>query len=1051
MLRARGKLQAGPATVRRENGIIERKTVPRSGEQVQHFSIISALGSGGMGQVFLAEDTKLQRRAALKFLSPELASDPEHRNRFLREARSSSNLNHPNICTIYGVDDSSEEPFIAMEYVEGETLALMIHRRHRGLRQGLAIATQVADALIEAHAKGIVHRDIKPANIIVDKKDRVKVLDFGLAKQIRLDPALKNPQFETNAGVILGTVSYMSPEQARGLDIDHRTDIWSLGVCIYQTITGVLPFKGETSADTIAAILTLQPPKPSELVLGIPSDVDELVLRALNKKREDRFRTAGEMLEALRSVQTRLIGIDAPARQTSDIQGDETTEVFEAPGTGNLPTVVTDGERVASAAVPNNLTSSFVPIIGRGSEINAVCALLHEPDRRLITLTGIGGTGKTTLARAVANEALSEFRDGVYFIEMASVSGPETVAARIAQPLGVREEGSTPIIEALKQHLRKRKCLLVIDNFEQIVEAAPVISDLLNAASELRVIVTSRELLRVSAEIEFPVPPLAVPSLEDRKKLDEIAGNEAIRLFAERAEVANPGFRLTIENVAEVSAICRRLDGLPLAIELAAARTKVLSPASILAKLDNRLDLLSGGDRDRPERQQTMRGALMWSFDLLTEPERRAFAALSIFEGGFRLDAAEAVCPDETAPNAPLLIDILSSLIDKSLVTRRRSSGQEPRFRMLEVVRDFAGEMLAADGKKEAVSLRHAEFFVKLGEIAEPLLQGSESEKWLKRLEEDHENIRAAMAWSIDRRTDLALRLAVGVRNYWIVHNHLSEGVGWLKAVAEAVSDPPPALQFKLLNGLGLAARFRGDLPTSRRAYEEGLKAGISAGDQSGTALSHRGLGLVSMQSGDLVTARKHFDAGLEISRKLEDQYGIAMSLTFLGDLCRTEESFTEAVVYFEESVELFRRLENKTAVGDVLNNLGAALVCLGQFDKAEPNFREALRSAFNMQNRITMSHSIDGLAAIALEKGDSELAASLSGAADHLREQVGYHIEPAEARFRSFYLSKLTAAISNERYLELAAKGKLIPVEDLAEFAAGGSVETEKPTSVTA
>ncbi len=1020
----------------------------KAGEQISHYTIISAIGAGGMGQVFLAKDEKLGRRAALKFLSPEFSSDLEHRNRFVREARSSSILNHPNICTVYEIDDSDEEPFIAMEYVEGETLAAMVGRRRRGLLQSLEIAIQAADAIAEAHAHGVIHRDIKPANIIIDRKNRVKVLDFGLAKQTLLDGSADEHQFETNAGVVLGTASYMSPEQARGIGVDHRSDIWSLGVCLYQMLTGQLPFPGETPSDTIAAILTRDPRRPSELVEDLPADLDEIVLRALNRNKDLRFQTAGELHAALGALNARLMNDESSFARRNETLADEVTDLFETAATDPNLALSTKNEGQHTPATPNNLPSTFTPIIGREAEIKAVASLVSAETTRLVTLTGIGGTGKTTLARAVAHRVLNNFTDGVFFIEMARLTGPDMVAAAIAQPLAIREEGAAPLLELIKQNLDGKRCLLIIDNFEQIIDAAPMIADLVGSTEKLALLVTSREILRIAAEKEYPVPPLMTPSTDELIDLEEALGNEAVMLFADRAASINAAFRLTRDNVSAVSAICRRLDGLPLAIELAAARTKVLSPASILAKLDNRLNLLSGGDRDRPERQKTMRGAILWSYELLSEKEKGVFASLGVFSGGFMLDSAEAVCVEPAVDVEEDLIDVITSLIDKSLVSQKGTSDGEPRFHMLEVVRDFALEMLETDGIAEDVRLRHAEFFVDLGEKAEPLLQGSQSSKWLERLHEEHENIRTAMAWSLENRPDLAVRLAVAVRNYWIVHNHLTEGFGWLKAAAEAVSEPPPALKFKLLNGLGLAARFRGDLTTARKAYEKGLAAGASAGDLAGSALSHRGLGLVAMQSGDFADARSHFDAGLEISRGLSDDYGIAMSQSFLGDLLRTEGRFEEAIPHLKEAVILFRSLENKTATGDGLNNLGAAMVCLGELEEAEVNFREAMRLAFSLHNRITISHSLDGLAAIALETGDVERSALLSGAADHLRDEVGYQIEPAEAGFRNSYLSRLIEEMGAGWYREFAGQSKAMSLEEVIELASETAVNKEQPIS---
>lgn len=1005
--------------------------MPEISEQISHYRIISAVGSGGMGQVFLAEDTKLQRKTALKFLSPDFAGDREHVDRFVREARAASALNHPNICTIYEINEAFEPPFIAMEYVEGETVAEMLRRRHRSVGRVLAIGIQVADALAEAHLMGIVHRDIKPANIMVDRRGRVKILDFGLAKKTVSFDDGAGGQFQTNAGVVLGTASYMSPEQARGAAVDKRSDIWSLGICLYEMLTGHLPFLGDTAADTFASILTREPMPPSHHVADIPAELEQMVLHAIAKPKELRFQSVEELADGLRMLERRLAlnALDSSAHITRPTD-DEPTEVFEtAPTEPNEATETEEG--AARKTGPNNLTAAYVPIIGREDDLSSLSALILRQGVRLVTMTGIGGTGKTTLARAAARKMLPQFDDGVFFIEMASAFRPDMVASAIAKPVGLKEEGGRPVIELLKTFLARRRMLLVIDNFEQVIDAAPLIAELVNATEHLKIVVTSRELLRLTAEVEFQVPPLEIPSVEGKWSFDDLRTNEALTLFAERAANARPGFALTPENVADVAAICARLDGLPLAIELAAARTKILSPASILAKLQHRLDLLTGGARDLPERQKTMRGAVMWSYDLLTDEEKSVFRRLAVFSGGFRVDSAEFVCGGRSD-----LLDVISSLIDKSLLIQKQMKDGESRFRMLEVVRDFALEMLENEGSAEDAKRKHAEFFVELAATAEPLLQGPESELWLSNLEEEHDNLRAAMNWGLEADPEKAVRLAVAVRNYWLVKSHLTEGFGWLRAASEAAFEPEPALRFKLLNGLGLAARFRGDFDTARRAYEQGLAAGIEAGDRAGTALSNRGLGLVAMQQGDLDAAKVYFDAGLAISRELADKYGIAMSLSFLGDLARTEGRYADARPNFVEAVGLFRELENTTALSDSLNNLGATMVCLGQADEAFDLFAEALRSAQKLSNRITISCSLDGFAAIAAAGGDLKRAAQLAAAADNLRNIIGYKIEPAESGFRETYMREVTAGLSSSDFAALSRDGSEMLFEDAIALA---------------
>lgn len=439
----------------------------------------------------------------------------------------------------------------------------------------------------------------------------------------------------------------------------------------------------------------------------------------------------------------------------------------------------------------------------------------------------------------------------------------------------------------------------------------------------------------------------------------------------------------------------------------------------------------------------------MWSYDLLADEEKRVFAELSVFSGGFRLDSAEFVCGRADRDFSAELLDVLSSLIDKSLLIRKETRDGESRFRMLEVVRDFASEMLDAEGRRDEIRRRHAKFFMDLGVTAEPLLQTAESAVWLARLEEEHDNLRAAMDWGLAADPETAIRLAVAVRNYWLVHSHLTEGFGWLKAASETGFDPPPELRFKLLNGLGLAARFRGDFDTARRAYEAGLAAGEEAGDKQGTALSSRGLGLVAMQQGDLAEARRHFDSGLEISRELDDKYGIAMSLSFLGDLARTEHRYVDAMPQFEEAVALFRELQNRTALSDGLNNLGAAKACLGINDEAASHFSEALRSARDLSNRITISCSIDGFAALATEAGEFERAALLSGAADGVRDLVGYKIEPAEADFRGRYLSKLGRGLTTEELARLTAEGRRMPLNEAVDLALRLTVRAGKTVNL--
>lgn len=1006
-----------------------------------------------MGEVYLAEDEHLRRKAALKFLASEFSSNADHVERFLREARAASALNHPNICTIYEINAQCESPYIAMEFIEGETVSTMIRRRRRNVRQTLDIAAQVCSALVEAHDAGIVHRDIKPANIIVSSRGQAKILDFGLVKLVESESIASagSQQLLTKAGMIVGTASYMSPEQARGQEVDGRSDVWSLGVVLYEMLTGELPFSGETSTDTLAAILTKTPTPPSELVPEISPELEGIVMKALRSNRELRYKSASALLRDLRELIRKLEFEEL--QRTGGAEGkEEATFIFDKAPTEVVSRKITTQDAGSMGRRTSNLRRDLAPIIGRRSEISEVTHLLRDPNVQMVTLTGIGGTGKTRLAHAVAEAMLPEFEDGVYMIELSSVTLPELVPTTIAQPLGIEDRGR-PLMETLKDHLADKRMLLVLDNFEQIIDAAPQISELLTAGDGVKILVTSRFLLRITAEREFVVPPLSPPPDELLASFENIKRNDAVQLFCERAHSADPAFQLTEKNARNVAEICSRLEGLPLAIELAAARTRVLSPSEILSKLENRLRFLTGGARDLPERQRTMQGAIDWSHDLLEEVEKVIFRRLSVFAGNFSIEAAEAVCSVADSNKTVDVVDTITSLLDKSLLLRHEGQDGERRFGMLEVVREYAGSALEAAGEHDAVSRAHAEYFVSLGERAEPFLQAAQTAEWLDRLEDEHDNLRAAMQWSLNNDPTMAVRLAVSVRNFWLLHSHLSEGYRWLKAALERGGEPPPQLRFKLMNGLGLAARFRGDYQTARKAYEEGLAAGREAGDKQGVALSSRGLGLVAMQQGDARAAQEYFESGLAISRDLGDKFGIAISLSFLGDLARSEKDFSRARPLFEESLSLFRELDNKSAVSDALNNLASACLKGGDLRVAKQHFAEAANLALDLGNKMTMSYSLDGFAALAVEQGDFASAAQLCGAAEALRDAIGYKIEPAEEVFKEDYLAKLRTQMDEASFSQAFARGRATPPEAAIQLlfekstASGNLPAIENPT----
>ena len=558
-----------------------------------------------------------------------------------------------------------------------------------------------------------------------------------------------------------------------------------------------------------------------------------------------------------------------------------------------------DDENLLPASPRPRVAASV--LIGREKEIVGIKNLLRRDDVPMATLTGAGGTGKTRLAQAVADDCLAEFADGVFFVELAAVNDSELVASAIAQKLGVKESGGKTLTENLINFLREKRLLLVLDNFEQVVSAAPLLVKFTAALPKLKILITSRTALRLSDEHELIVPPLAVPPMDSGLTIDELNDYSAVKLFIARAQTAKPTFTFQNENAAVVGEICARLDGLPLAIELAAARVKLLSPSAILTRLENSLKLLTNGARDLPTRHQTMRGVVEWSYDLLETDEKILFQRLAVFAGGFTIEAAESIVqsprfsvpasdennikvePEDEIQN---ILDLIESLIDKNLLVAKERADGETRLRMLETIREFAVEKLETSGESETLRSNHAEYFLALAEEADPHLQAADAGEWLNRLEDEHDNLRAALLWSLAQEMETAARLAAAMRGFWIFHNHLTEGRGWLEAALECA---PSAVAFKLLNGLGMLAKYQGDYAAARQMYEKGLAAGKAANDLRQIALASRGLGMVAQLQGDFTAAHEFMDEGLAISRELDDKSGIAVSLNFLGALARTK------------------------------------------------------------------------------------------------------------------------------------------------------------------
>ena len=654
----------------------------------------------------------------------------------------------------------------------------------------------------------------------------------------------------------------------------------------------------------------------------------------------------------------------------------------DLPATDALPVPATSQTRAFPAAL--------TPFFGREAEVAAVQSLLRDAEVRLLTLTGPGGIGKTRLALAAGEKLAPSFTHGAVFVDLAPVRDPALVLPAIAAAIGVRETPVHPLAGLVEEELADRHLLLLLDNFEQLSDAAPVVADLLAAAPGVKILVTSRAPLRLRGEHVYAVPALALPTAAERA---DLAANEAVAFFVDRAQAVRPGFALTDELAPVIAEICARLDGLPLAIELAAARLKLLPPRALLARLEQRLPLLTGGPRDAPARQQTLRDAIAWSYDLLTPDEQTLFARLGIFVGGFTIEGVEGVAPPERSAT-PSTFDLLAALADASLV-RQDETGPEPRFALLETIREFALERLRerGDDEHEALAASHAACFLNLVEDACAGLVGPRQGELLSRLDAEEANIRAALAWTIARGSPaLALRFTRALWRYWTSRGHLLEGRDWLeRALAlPGVADAPAAIQADAHNALGNLLGDSGEYARAREHYQAALALRRTIADQAGIAGALNNLGIVAFWLGDYDGAIALHEESRAIREKLGDPFQMALSLSNLGDVMLARGEFDRARELQTESLRLREQAGDAAGAAYSLYNLGEIARLQGAAVEAARLLTDSTRRFALLGDKIGAAYAEGSLGDLASREGNAARAAELLGRVLRTRVEIG-------------------------------------------------------------
>jgi non-specific serine/threonine protein kinase len=1002
------------------------------------FRIQRTLARGGMGLVLEALDEQLGAPVALKLILPELATSTEAVGRLRREVALARKITHPNVCRVFEFfavpDDQPPRIFFTMELLEGATLAERIRRAGRiPLQEALEYARQMSEALEAAHAQSVVHRDFKSSNVLLVPTPgdgvRVVVADFGIARALDAH-SVGHSLTETHA--FLGTPAYMAPEQVLGQSaVTPTTDTYAFGVVLYEMVTGTLPFDADTPLATALLRLNLPAPRASAKVPGLPLLWDQVIARCLSREPIDRFSRPKDAVLALAGIQA--------------------------------------AGRLSPGALPTERTT----FVGREGELRQLAQLLDAPGIRLVTLTGPGGAGKTRLAIEAAGRAGRQFPGGVFFVNLSPITDPDNVLRTIVGAVGLQPNRDVDLLDQVASVV-PGPALFILDNFEHLIEAATVVGNLLRSLPDTRVLVTSRSLLRLAGEHDFPVPGLAVSSVERTEAPEARTPSDAVRLFAERARALLPRFVLDPEKAADIEAICDRLDGLPLAIELAASRIRVLDPRALLERLRSAggpLRTLTGGARDAEARQQTLRSTIAWSDQLLGPTERSLFHRLGVFARACTLEAAAAVHEPDRALD-PELLDRISILVDSSLLVRVEQEGAESRFGMLQTLREFALESLQHSGELSEMRARHARHFLLDAERRASELTGPAQLRHFDELEADHGELLLALEWLAQSGAAVeALRLAVALGHFWEIRGHWLEGFRVLESALRQAGNAPPLLRAQGLHWLGALAwnlgdlghardcqeqslalvrqlkdddrlmdallalywtvMFQGDLHTGSALNDEALQLAARVGDRRLRALALVNRAWLACELGNLEEGERLNEEAIAELQAHRDQSTMLRHLNCRGEIAYMRGDWKKAEAACGEALRLARVTKYRRLVSVASSDLAATKIQLGDLDAAVALLRESVTAARELGEPKREPIQLITLAQIHARRGDLHRAASLLGGARALLQAQGIALTMGEKDLAREVEAALEG-LSPEERAQLLSEGSLCPPEDL-------------------